>query len=367
MKIFEKLFNKKNQPDSGNDLSNTKVPEGIKLPESFRDTNKSLLNIKQLITEKFKKLPEAIKDEVAGKMRTVYLITGTLLALTLLPKEGSAQREAVFKNYNSPSLTEIKNLMLEDSQKGKAYQQALAEVLQKGLGDTLTFNREGNYVNWFLGQNVEPKEVNLKKGEYLNSGYNPKTGKMEFFTPTKDFQGFAWVLEIGSYTLIMMKGDCGNFLITAPTRDIVHGIKENSGKISVQNDTTVIVIKIEQNCCPDPQVQQNTYNQVGGGYNTGGYNQVGGGYNTGNTYYPPGYYPPNPSNNPPKPPRPPKPPQDGGPTGVPGHGGGGPGGVPGHGDGGPTVVPGHGASRPAGAGGHRERTQGINTGMKKQF
>jgi len=142
--------------------------------------------------------------------KLVLLIT--FIVWMLLPL--AAGVKAVFP-YNYPSKKTLMNLVMENSAKGKAYGDYLLYAVNLGLADTtLTISRENIST---LFNNLFSEEFILEEGKYMNSGYDSIFQKMVPSIGHKR-QGFVWTFRIGTYTIRLIKADCGNILITKVIR-----------------------------------------------------------------------------------------------------------------------------------------------------
>jgi hypothetical protein len=136
-----------------------------------------------------------------------------ILVLATIWLISNGQTGPVFQ-YTNPSKEELKSLALEESARGYAYRSYLADVVGKALSDTLDISSEN--IDWIFNH-LFLEEVYFEEEEYKNSGYDPKTQKMD---PSRGHEKtmFVWVLRVGSYAIPLIKGDCGNILIAKVIR-----------------------------------------------------------------------------------------------------------------------------------------------------
>jgi hypothetical protein len=136
-----------------------------------------------------------------------------ILVLAMIWLISNGQTGPVFQ-YTNPSKEELKSLALEESARGYAYRSYLADVVGKALSDTLDISSEN--IDWIFNH-LFLEEVYFEEEEYKNSGYDPKTQKMD---PSRGHEKtmFVWVLRVGSYAIPLIKGDCGNILVAKVIR-----------------------------------------------------------------------------------------------------------------------------------------------------
>ncbi len=120
--------------------------------------------------------------------------------------------------YNHPSKETLHALALEETSKGSSYRTYIVQVINVGLKDT-TLRVSDSYIN-FIFQHLHLEEVELKEGYYLNSGWNPSLGKMIPSVGHGLGWGFQWVFRIGTYSIVLIKEDCGNILVVPVIRKI---------------------------------------------------------------------------------------------------------------------------------------------------
>jgi hypothetical protein len=137
-------------------------------------------------------------------MRKVVVFLFLILSWSII----NGQTGPVFQ-YTHPSKQILEELVKEETVKGYAYRTYLVGKINLGLIDT-TFKVSASYVD-FIFNHLYFEEVYLEEGNYMNSGYNPSTKKM---TPSMGHKwtGFAWVFRIGTYSITVIKEDCGNIL-----------------------------------------------------------------------------------------------------------------------------------------------------------
>ena len=140
------------------------------------------------------------------------LVVVLILTITGLISKG--QTGPVFQ-YNHPSKQTLFSLATSETMEGLAYRSYLVEVINLGLRDTTLRVSMSNIEDIFSHLYLE--EFYLLEGEYSNSGYNPIKGRM---VPGNGhaWTGFGWVFRIGSFSIRLIKGDCGNILKTPVLR-----------------------------------------------------------------------------------------------------------------------------------------------------
>jgi hypothetical protein len=119
--------------------------------------------------------------------------------------------EAVFP-YNFPSKEAIFNLASSNTPKGIAYAKQMLKAVNNGLRHADTSYRISSIDE--ISSNLFYEDVTLPEGDYINSGFNTTTLQMKESVGHK-WSGFAWVYKIGSISIILFKGDCGNVVIVA--------------------------------------------------------------------------------------------------------------------------------------------------------
>ena len=140
-----------------------------------------------------------------------------ILVLTINWLISNGQTGPVFQ-YTHPSKQTLKELAKEETVKGYVYRTYLINRINLGLKDT-TFKVSESYID-FIFNHLYLEEVYLSEGNYMNSGYDPSLRKMNQSIGHK-WQGFAWVFRIGTYSIILIKEDCGNILTVSPIRKFV--------------------------------------------------------------------------------------------------------------------------------------------------
>lgn len=175
---------------------------------------------------------------------------------TLLGSECFSQVKAVFPEYNSPSKEELRDLAFSPTAKGYAFRTSLIENINIGLKDT-TFKVAATRIDEIFAH-LFLEEVYLEEGGYKNSGYDVITHKMVQSIGHK-WTGFAWVFRIGTFVIIVMKGDCGNIL-TVPVTKIQknQGFKQDTIRNTVYINDTVRNTTVNNN---DVVPNQNNYEQ----------------------------------------------------------------------------------------------------------
>jgi len=156
-----------------------------------------------------------------------------LLVLLLgIDPSSFGQVQAIFPNRNSPSKEELKELAFQETAKGFAFRNSLVETINIEL-DT-TFKVSVTRLNEIF-DHLYYEEVYLEEGKYKNSGWNPSTKKIVQSIGHK-WTGFAWVFRIGTFSIICIKGDCGNILAVSAIR--VEKIKQEI--VYINKDPKVI-------------------------------------------------------------------------------------------------------------------------------
>ena len=140
------------------------------------------------------------------------LVVVLILTITGLISKG--QTGPVFQ-YNHPSKQTLFSLATSETMEGLAYRSYLVEAINLGLKDTTLRVSLSNIDDIFSRLYLE--EFYLLENEYSNSGYNPTKGRM---VPGVGhaWTGFGWVFRIGSFSIRLIKGDCGNILKTPVLR-----------------------------------------------------------------------------------------------------------------------------------------------------
>ncbi len=136
------------------------------------------------------------------------------LLVTCWQVEALGVSKAVFP-YNYPDKSILKDLVMENSPKGKAYRDYLLYAVNLGLVDTTLTITHANID--ILFNNLFSEEFTLPESGYMNSGYDSTLYKI---VPSVGhaWKGFVWMLKIGSYTIPLIKTDCGNVLIAKAIR-----------------------------------------------------------------------------------------------------------------------------------------------------
>jgi len=130
-----------------------------------------------------------------------------LVALSVIKVSG--QVGPVFQ-YTSPSIEALKSLAKQESVKGETYRNYLIKTINIGLRDT-TLRVDARYVDYIFNH-LFLEEVNLEDDMFKNSGYDPITNSMCPSLGHKIGWGFQWVFRIGTFTIVIIKRDCGNIL-----------------------------------------------------------------------------------------------------------------------------------------------------------
>lgn len=146
---------------------------------------------------------------------------GIVLILVMVWLGLKGQTGPVFP-YNHPSKQTLRELAREETVKGYVYRKYLVETINLGLKDT-AFKVSLSYVD-FIFNHIFLEEVYLKEGMYKNSGYNPSTKKMDSSVGHQwnvQGKGFAWVFRVGTYSIVLIKEDCGNILTVPVIRKFV--------------------------------------------------------------------------------------------------------------------------------------------------
>lgn len=166
-----------------------------------------------------------------------------MLVMLITVSKLSAQLTPIlpYNNNSGHSLVEIRALAFGTSAKSIAFKDTLVGELKSLLKDTLEFSEEN--LPWALQDSLMfCEERVLKAGTYKNSGWNSKTGKIEFFSG-QDFEGFVWVFRIGSYEKIICKCNCANLLIVKEQPKVVFVTpKVDTVKTQVQTSQQQITI-----------------------------------------------------------------------------------------------------------------------------
>ncbi len=154
--------------------------------------------------------------------------------------EVGAKVEPVFE-YTKPTKEQLLALATDSSAKGKAFKDYLVLSANTALVDTAFFLTNDEKGIQFLFENLFQEEITLEEGKYTNSGYDSESGKMVPSIGHKIEGRFQWVFRIGTYTIPIIKRDCGNILQCKPTRRIT-----SPGPIlnypETQKGDTVIII-----------------------------------------------------------------------------------------------------------------------------
>lgn len=169
-----------------------------------------------------------------------------------------------YNNLGQP-LDTIKALALGTSAKSLAFRNCIVENIKDLLKDTLVFSEEN--LGWAF-QYFFSEEVVLKAGEYQNSGWNAKTGKIEFFSG-KDFTGFVWIFRIGSYETVICKGNCANPL-NVTEQKIVQQQQQQTQIVLVSDtvkQTVYLTDTVVAQTSTQTQTQKSSSMQMGGGTN----------------------------------------------------------------------------------------------------
>lgn len=182
-------------------------------------------------------------------MRKIFgILVFSLVALIISSQNTSAQTGPVYK-YTHPSLETLKDLCFQTTPKGVAYRNYLINAVNVGLRDTLTITEDN--LSWVF-DHLHDEEVYLEEGVYMNSGWNPSSNKMVPSVGHK-WTGFAWVLRVGSYVLILTKKDCGNIL-KYPVKRIV--VEKKQFRSDVYVSPTFDYTKKESNSYVPPTTNQ---------------------------------------------------------------------------------------------------------------
>lgn len=136
----------------------------------------------------------------------IYLVVILLLALSAI---ANGQVGPVFP-YTSPSKEALMSLAKQESAKGETYRNYLVKSINIGLRDT-THKVETQEIDYIF-DHIFLEEVNLQDGMFKNSGYDPSTNKMHPSSGHKIGWGFQWVFRVGTFTIVIIKRDCGNIL-----------------------------------------------------------------------------------------------------------------------------------------------------------
>lgn len=140
-------------------------------------------------------------------MKKGLFFVALLVALSAIKVTG--QVGPVFP-YTSPSKEALKSLAKKESAKGETYRNYLVKIINIGLRDT-TLRVDARYVD-FIFEHIYLEEVNLEDGAFKNSGYDPTANQMHPSLGHKIGWGFQWVFRVGTFTIVIIKRDCGNIL-----------------------------------------------------------------------------------------------------------------------------------------------------------
>jgi len=178
-----------------------------------------------------------------NKLKTNNMKKVIILALLFWIELSSfGQVQAIFPNRNSPSKEELKELAFQESAKGFAFRNSLVETINAGLKDT-TFKVSVTRLNE-LFDHLYSEEIYLKEGKYKNSGWNPSTKKIvQSFG--HEWTGFGWVFRIGTFSIICIKGDCGNILAVPVTK--IENVKQEIVYINKETEVIRDTVYIKNN------------------------------------------------------------------------------------------------------------------------
>ena len=168
-----------------------------------------------------------------NKLKTNHMKNLIILALLLwIELNCFSQTKAVFP-YNNPSKNVLRELAFTPNAKGFAFRTSLIGVINSGLTDT-TFKVSATRLDEIFNH-LYLEEVYLEERGYKNSGWDSVSKKMNPSIGHK-WTGFAWVFRIGTFSIVVIKGDCGNILTVPVTR--VEKIKQEI--VYVNKDPKVI-------------------------------------------------------------------------------------------------------------------------------
>ena len=140
-----------------------------------------------------------------------------VLILTMNWLISNGQTGPVFQ-YTHPSKQTLLGLALSETIEGSVYRNYLVDKINLGLRDTTLRVSNSNISSIF--DHLFLEEVYLEEGSYDNSGYDPSKKRMNPSLGHK-WTGFAWVFRIGTYTIILIKEDCGNILTVQVIRKVI--------------------------------------------------------------------------------------------------------------------------------------------------
>lgn len=132
------------------------------------------------------------------------------LLLTLGWSVVSAQAVSPVFKYTHPTKDELQKLATSGTPKGKIYLDYMVEVINQGLKDTTLKVSASDTL--FIFSHLFLEEVYLKRENYQNSGYSESQKKMIPSVGHLDGWSFQWVFRIGTFTIVLIKEDCGNIL-----------------------------------------------------------------------------------------------------------------------------------------------------------
>lgn len=137
-----------------------------------------------------------------------------ILILVMVWLGSNGQTGPVFQ-YNHPSKKELQDLAMSENVKGYRYRSYLIDKINLGLSDTNLRLSDSNLE--FIFNNLFLEEIYLEEGGYLNSGYDPVNSKMNPSVGHK-WKGFVWVFRVGTFSIPLIKEDCGNILVAPVMR-----------------------------------------------------------------------------------------------------------------------------------------------------
>jgi len=138
------------------------------------------------------------------------------LILTIVWLGLSGQVGPVFQ-YGHIKKEEIKKLFSEDTPKGLSYRTYLVQAINLGLNDTPGFKvTEADSI--YIFDHLFLEEADFNGVVYQNSGYDSTQMRM-ISSNGNGWKGFVWVFRLGTFSLPLIKEDCGNILI-APIENI---------------------------------------------------------------------------------------------------------------------------------------------------
>ena len=143
--------------------------------------------------------------------------------------------------YNNPSKQTIFKLASSQTLEGEAYSSYMTKAVNLGLRDT-------DYKVSSVGEifsHLHFEDITLVAGSYINSGYNKQKHEM-VQSVGNAWSGFAWVYRMGTYAIILLKGDCGNVLevevvrskVTPPTNAYVPPPRDVTGYVPAPRQYT---------------------------------------------------------------------------------------------------------------------------------